>query len=873
MAGDPQDPLDLLPLVFSQPKEALAGARALLAGRPTPHDASVAHHVLGLIERDFGDLTAAIAHLRRARSLARAAGSAAREADVLATLGIALIHGGRTRPGLAALDRAFSQALAQPDGVAAAQVLFRRAGALWILGRHTEALDDLRRAIPDLRRAEDTIWTARAITLRATLLLALGSVERANLDFLAAEQLWATTGQEHDKVVAVENRGRAAFRSGDLPAALGHFDEAARRYRALGTPMYVMEMERCAVLMAAGLPREALEAADAAIGRLDRTGGQPTRKAQLLLTAAQAAIAAGDPDTAVTRGQAAIRLFAGQNREWWETHARLVLCQARFASGRISARLVRDAATVAARLSELRSPDAVQACLLAGRTALALNRPADAAPYLAAAARGRFRGPAFARADGWLAQALRAEAAGRPRGVLNACRRGLDVLDEHRLTLGASELRARATAQGAELASLAQRVSLRSGSPRRFLVWSERWRATALAVPRTRSPEDRDLLRDVTAFREITVRADEARSSGAPVPALDRERRRLEREIRARTLRIRAETTSGGHRFDVRALIDRLGGGALAEIVSVDGDLHVLLCGEGRVRRFRAGRAADAAAEIEHVRAGLRRLAYDGAPGRLPLIEEGGRRLQEILLGPAVRHLGEGPVVVVPPGRLHGVPWAVLPALRDRVVSVSPSASAWLRAADLAPPPVAGPGVVLARGPGLESGGGEVPLLAALYGDAAVLENGDATASAVLKAIDGSRLAHVAAHGTFRADSPMFSSLRMDDGPLTVYEFEQLGRAPYRIILPSCDSGRLEPVGADELLGLATALLPLGTAGIVASLVPVNDEAVIPLMLALHDRLRAGSSMAEALRDARREAPGDALHQATGWSLTAIGAA
>ena len=48
----------------------------------------------------------------------------------------------------------------------------------------------------------------------------------------------------------------------------------------------------------------------------------------------------------------------------------------------------------------------------------------------------------------------------------------------------------------------------------------------------------------------------------------------------------------------------------------------------------------------------------------------------------------------------------------------------------------------------------------------------------VLAALDGAWLAHIAAHGRFRADSPLFSSLRMHDGPLTVYDFEQLHRAP-----------------------------------------------------------------------------------------------
>ena len=103
-----------------------------------------------------------------------------------------------------------------------------------------------------------------------------------------------------------------------------------------------------------------------------------------------------------------------------------------------------------------------------------------------------------------------------------------------------------------------------------------------------------------------------------------------------------------------------------------------------------------------------------------------------------------------------------------------------------------------------------MPALAAEYAHATVLGSGTATAGAVLAALDGAGLAHIAAHGTFRADSPLFSSLRMDDGPLTVHDLERLRRAPYRVILPSCDSGVLAPAGADELLGLAHTLAPRG---------------------------------------------------------------
>ena len=866
------DPDGLLTLVFARPQDALAAAHARLASRPSAHGASIAYQAIGLVERDFGDASAAVGHLRRAVRLARQSGSGDREGDALAALGIALIHGGRTAAGLHALKTAASCA----TGLTAARVRFRLAGALWLLGRHREALDELRPAIPVLRQAQDTVWTARALTLRGLLRLARGATDPADRDFGAAERLFATTGQEHDSALAVHNRGLVAFRAGDLPAALNHFDEAGRRFAALGTPMPELSVHRCGVLLAAGLAAEALTEADKAIARLDKLRGQATRKAELLLVAARAALAAGDPVTAQARAGAAARLFAAQRRDWWTAHCRLLLLQARLAAGPASARLAHDAVRTAEQLTALGSAEAAQARLLAGRTALLLARPAAAAHQLAIAAQARHRGPALSRVGGWLAEALLAESRGQTRRTLDACRRGLGVLHAHSLTLGASELRAQATAHGLELANLAQRVCLRAGPARRLLVWGEHWRATALAVPPVRPPDDRDLQQELARYRTVTSRLESARAAGTPASLMDREQQQLERRIRAGRMRVPGNVGAAdlARPLDVGALLTELGGGQLVELIEVDGRLQVMLCGHGQVRRFAVARVTEAVQEVEYARSALRRLAY-GASARpaetLDLLAATGRRLEGFLLGEATRHLGDGLIVVVPPGQLHGVPWAILPALRASVLTVAPSARAWLRARAAALPERRD--VLVVGGPGLRTDAAELASIAGMYDRVTVLRDASATAPRVLAALDGAWLAHVAAHGTFRADSPLFSSLRLADGPLTVHDFERLGRAPHRLILPSCDSAQLATAGADELLGLTAALLPLGTVGIVASVGPVNDEATVELMLALHDGLRHGMTTAEALRDARAATATDPLATATGWSFVALGAA
>jgi CHAT domain-containing protein len=140
-----------------------------------------------------------------------------------------------------------------------------------------------------------------------------------------------------------------------------------------------------------------------------------------------------------------------------------------------------------------------------------------------------------------------------------------------------------------------------------------------------------------------------------------------------------------------------------------------------------------------------------------------------------------------------------------------------------------------------------------------------------MAAMDGAWLVHVAAHGTFRADSPLFSAIELADGPLTVYDLERLERAPYRVVLGSCSSGVGVAVGADELLGVVSALISLGSAGVVASVIPVNDPATVPLMIALHDQLHGKSGLAEALTLARRAAGDDPVAASTAQAFIALG--
>ncbi|HEY2687500.1 MAG TPA: hypothetical protein VGL33_18925 [Streptosporangiaceae bacterium] len=121
---------------------------------------------------------------------------------------------GRIEAGLAALD----EALARADGGAArGRILVRRGGSPHIAGRYDEARADLRQAITLTRRSGEVLWEARARTAAALADLAVGATARAEAGFLAAESLFAGTGQRLEIAYARQNLALVAFAAGDLP--------------------------------------------------------------------------------------------------------------------------------------------------------------------------------------------------------------------------------------------------------------------------------------------------------------------------------------------------------------------------------------------------------------------------------------------------------------------------------------------------------------------------------------------------------------------------------------------------------------------------------------------------------------------------------
>jgi CHAT domain-containing protein len=157
---------------------------------------------------------------------------------------------------------------------------------------------------------------------------------------------------------------------------------------------------------------------------------------------------------------------------------------------------------------------------------------------------------------------------------------------------------------------------------------------------------------------------------------------------------------------------------------------------------------------------------------------------------------------------------------------------------------------LLVAGPGLPGADEEVDRLAALYPDAHQLRGTEATVAAVLDGLGRAQLVHLAAHGTFRADSPLFSSFQLADGPLTVHDLERVRVAAETVVLGACHAGISASIG-NELIGTTASLLNTGVRSVLAPLMAVPDTATARFMVELHRAMRSGMSPGEALAATR----------------------
>ncbi|MDQ1423664.1 MAG: hypothetical protein QOD72_1162, partial [Acidimicrobiaceae bacterium] len=814
VAGLPT-PDELIELARTDPEAATVAADAL-DERPEVAYRVAVEHARGLVALFRFDLDAAVSQLAHAADAADAGGQPSGAASARRSLAAALTLAGRPDDALAQLDRA---RLVFRTGTESAAVDAQRAWILERLGRVDEALVLMNRALAAFVRAGDVVAEANVRNNRGVLLGFRHEHQRAERDLRRAAELYDQSGLARLAAETRANLGWLASRRGEVVDALRWYQSAIDDLDRLGAPSGVTRAALTELYLSARLVREAVQVGEGALVELLSSGAE-LDAAELRVRLAQAHLLAGAHGAAATGADRAQAAFVVQRRPAWAALAHYVAIRARWEAGERPVHLLRDAETVAGELAVTGwAVAALDARLLAGRVALALDDGERADRHLLEARAARRRGPVELRSRAWHAEALRRQSHGDDRGALAAARAGLRAVSGQQASVGATELRSHIAGFGQDLAATGLSIALRTGTPAQVFAWAERWRAGALRRPTMRRPDDDELAALLDDLRGASLAIEVAAGDGQPTADLLARQGELERLVQHRS-RLTAGGDGAAGSESLAELRAVLAGRAFVELVSCAGALHAVVVTERKVSRHDLGAEADVQRELDALRFALRRLV--AAPstsarsrqGAVDGVKVAAERLARQLVRPVEARVGDRPVVISPTGSLHTVPWALLPAASRHALSVVPSAAVWMAAERR---PRRRRGALFVAGPGLRHAEPEVLEVARSYRGARTLVGAAATVAATSAALARCDLAHLACHGSFRSDNPLFSSLRLADGPLTVHDLERLGDVPELIVLSACESGLSAVAPGDELMGLASAFLGLGARALVGS--------------------------------------------------------
>jgi tetratricopeptide (TPR) repeat protein len=259
----------------------------------------------------------------------------------------------------------------------------------------------------------------------------------------------------------------------------------------------------------------------------------------------------------------------------------------------------------------------------------------------------------------------------------------------------------------------------------------------------------------------------------------------------------------------------------------------------------------------------LRGFAVPSQPGGPYL-----KRLGDLLLPDEFVAGAPGPLVLVPHGLLHGLPFHSLSAGEATLLERGPLFYA---------PSLQVLQALWAQGEarqvrsdqralvlGLETFGERAPPLThtrrevqevasavgtggqALFGaDVTVMMLRELNAIGMLANFD---LLHFATHAVAEPQAPMLSRVLLHDGDLVALDILGLNLASRLVTLSSCHSAVGEVGAGDEMMTLAHAFFYAGTQAVLATLWAVEDGATSVLMRLFYERLREGEPIPQALR-------------------------
>jgi CHAT domain-containing protein/tetratricopeptide (TPR) repeat protein len=232
--------------------------------------------------------------------------------------------------------------------------------------------------------------------------------------------------------------------------------------------------------------------------------------------------------------------------------------------------------------------------------------------------------------------------------------------------------------------------------------------------------------------------------------------------------------------------------------------------------------------------------------------------LEAELIAPLRSHLQAKHLIIVPHGALHFLPFHALKnghtyLCDTHTVSYAPSATVFTLCQEKTPNKMSTSlvmGIPDERAPQILD---EVQSVAAILPGTELFLGDQATAEVLKRKGSQSALLHIATHGTYRQDNPMFSGIRLGDGYLNLYDLYQMRLSARHVTLSGCATGMNFVAAGDELLGLQRGLFCAGASSLLLSLWDVHDLSTSQFMQSFYKGYMETGNMAVSLQSTMKQ--------------------
>lgn len=808
----------------------------------------------------------------------------AAQAQVARLLALAMI--GRYDEAIETGKRALAIFLKVGDDLDAGKIEMNLSNIVSRQMRHAEAEKYCRAALRHFIKAGEKSWQAMAENGLANTYAELNDFKKA-AEFY--ERSLATARSEKMLVTEAEieaSLGNLAILRGNYSEALNYLERSRQKYNDLAMPHQsaIADLEIADIYAELNLFSEAKATYDRIAPVFTRLKMR-SEEARTRLNHARNLSKLGDRRAVKRELNRALRLFEKENNQAGQASTLLARAELEIGQGEYVLAL-ETLANAAALIAVSENPrHIIDLKLLKARAFFGKGDLVSADERFTEAAK-------FARKNG-LANALQAALSGLGRlasvrgeaaKARSLYKRSIEVVETLRATLAADEFSRSFLASHLEpFNGLAELYLSQKRLPEAFLT-VEQGRSRSLldsidlgktnsAVPRGLAEKERETRAELDFYyKKLATSADEELGKvRSDISRTEAELANISRQIDSLSV---SKTHGGKARgFEMSDMQAKLGKSrTLIEFIEMNGTLAAFVIRGHKIEFIgRLGTVADIEEKLDDLHFQFGSLRYGGAANsrfadQLKMrTDKVLRQLYDQLLRSVQEHLSGSELIIVPVGPLNYVPFHALNdgeqyLLQSYEIGYAPSAAIWLKLAKKKTKPARNALLMAFADEKIPLVESEIHEINSIFPTAANFVGRAATVKAFFENAAKKDIIHLACHGQFRPDNPMFSSLHLAEGWLTVRDIVAKRLDTSLVTLSACETGRNKIFAGNEILGLARGFLSAGTAAIIVSLWNVNDDATSRLMSSLYSHLMSGETPGSSLRRAQLELIADGSH-------------